>query len=125
MTIDRRNFLQRLTGGLAALMLADRFKTQEPSLEFEGLQARADAERAMRDAHPMRYARVTVEADSDGGQEAFYETASSPDGPWRRPARVRQGLPPVQWRQLNRAEEIAVMLRTPNEVLLQLPWIER
>lgn len=85
--MNRRNFLQRIAVLAPALMLVDRFKTPEP-LEFEGLQAVADREKAMRDAHPMRYARVSYHWRDGQPFEAWLEYAPSPDGPFVRSHRV-------------------------------------
>lgn len=118
--MDRRNFLQRLAVLVPAISLVGQYRTQE---ENERLRLEAEAK------HPMHYARVTVECDSNGEQQAFYETAASPDGPWRRSrTTVRHGLPSTQWRTIRgpgKTDAVMALFKSQNELLLHLPWTER
>lgn len=110
MTINRRDFIQRLSTLMAAL----------------GPYGRATLDKATLEVVPES---LNDSIDRTIAQHSL-ETAASPDGPRYGP-NVRHGLPPVQWRQLGRkrteaprdyAQRLAVELVRPNEILMDIPW---
>jgi len=77
--MDRRDFLARLAVLVPAISVIGQYRTHEQNERLR----KASFGEIEKQLHPMRYARVRVEIDSNGKQEGFYETAPSPDGPWQ------------------------------------------
>lgn len=95
MGIDRRDFLQRLTSGLVALILTGRGETIEPAEPLEYTvnkqprkESLLDFACRMGEPRPKRYARVSHHWSDGKPLEAWLETSPSPDGPFVRSHRI-------------------------------------